>query len=168
MFIEDFERTEHSDEIFGIIGRALVIATRFDSMCKALACAMNLKFPARLKAISDYDFDSLAEIILKKHDTLHKSINGLDFPDDISVILHDARKARNTIAHDLAIGMEGCIDSKIDEEEFLKEVSEYMFDLTHGDLLISMLMQEFNGESPMRPELVPSYKDKIVSWVIEK
>lgn len=168
IFIEDFERTENSDEIFGVIGRALVIATRFDSMCKNLARAIDLKFPALLRGISDNDFDSLVEKVLKKSSTLDASIKNLELPDEISVILHDARKARNAVAHDLAVGLEGCIDTKIDKDSFLREVSEYMFDLAHGDVLISILIHEFNGEEPIRSELIPAYKDEIVRWVTEK
>lgn len=168
IFIEDFERTENSDEIFGVIGRALVIATRFDSMCKTLACAIDLKFPALFGEISDNDFDSLVDKALKKSSTLDKSINNLGLPSDLSVILHDARKARNAIAHDLAVGLEGCVDTKVDEHIFLCEVSEYMFDLAHGDVFISILINQFNGEETILSELMPAYKDKIISWVIEK
>lgn len=168
ILIEDFERTENSDEIFGVIGRALVIATRFDSMCKTLAQAIDLKIPARLRGISDNDFDSLVEKALKQSSTLDKSIKNLGLPDSVSVILHDARKARNSIAHDLAVGLEGCVDTKMDKSGFLNEVSEYMFDLAHGEVLISILMNEFNSEDLIRPELIPSYKEKVLSWVIDK
>ncbi|MCB1706562.1 MAG: hypothetical protein KDI17_16970 [Halioglobus sp.] len=168
IFIEDFERTENSDEIFGIIGRALVIATRFDSMCKTLSQAVELKMPTLLRGISDSDFDSLVEKALKKSSTLDKSIKNIGLPDSVAVILHDARKARNAVAHDLAVGLEGCVDTKIDESGFLTEVSEYLFDLVHGEVLISILIHEFNGEDPIRPEFIPAYKDKIVRWVIEK
>lgn len=168
IFIEDFERTENSDEIFGVIGRALVIATRFDSMCKTLSKALDFKMPTLLQGVSDNDFDSLVEKAMKKSSTLDKSIKNLRLPDNASVILHDARKARNAVAHDLGVGLEGCVDTKIDETVFFNEVSEYMFDLVHGEVLISILIHEFNGEDSIRPELIPAYKDKIVNWVIER
>ena len=168
IFIEDFERTENSDGIFGVIGRALVIATRFDSMCKTLARANDLKLPTLLSGISDNDFDSLVEKALKKSITLDKSISSLGLPDDLSVILHNARKARNAVAHDLSVGLHGCVDTKIDESIFLSEVSKYMFDLAHGEVLISILIHEFSGEEPIRADLIPAYEDKIVTWVIEK
>lgn len=168
IFIENFERTENSDAIFGVIGRALVIATRFDLMCKNLAHAIDLKFPALFRGISDNDFDLLVEKVVKKSSTLDASIKNLKLPEEISLILHDARKARNAVAHDLAMGLEGCIDTKIDEDSFLGEVSKYMIDLAHGDLLTSMLIIEFNGEEPIRSELISTYKDKILRWVTEK
>lgn len=168
IFIENFERTEYSDVIFGVIGRALVIATRFDSMCKTLAQALDFKISVGLQGISDNDFDLLVEKTLKQSSTLDKSIKNLRLPDSVTVILNDARKARNSVAHDLAVGLDGCVDTRINESDFLSEVSEYIFDLVHGDILISTLIHEFNGEDPIRPELIPVYKENILSWVIKK
>lgn len=166
IFSESFERTENSDEIFSILGRALVIATRFDSMCKGLARAIDFK-NSRIE-FSDSDFDSLVKKTLESSSNLSKSIKKLGFSDGFSVILHDARKARNAVAHDLAVGLEGCIDTKIDEEIFLREVWEHVFDLAYGDALISVLIHKFNGENSIRSEVISTYRDKIVSWVIEK
>jgi hypothetical protein len=168
MFIQDFERTENSDILFGVIGRALVIATRFDSMCKSLAQAIDLKPAASLKILSDSDFDLLVEKTLRKHSNLGRSIKHLELPGDLSVILNDARNARNAVAHDLAVGLEGCIDSEIDEGALIRQTSDYVYDLAHGDLLISILIAEFNGEEVMRRELIPAYKEKILKWVIDK
>ncbi|MNW01361.1 hypothetical protein D3C71_1969880 [compost metagenome] len=64
--------------------------------------------------------------------------------------------------------MEGCIDTKVDKQEFLREASDYMFNLAHGDALISILIQAFNHGDAIRSELIPTYKNKIVSWVIEE
>lgn len=168
IFFEDFERTENSDEIFGVMGRALVIATRFDSMCKTLARAIDLKFPALLQRISDSDFESLIEKSKKKYSTLDKSIKKIELSRDLFVILDDARKARNAVVHDLAIGLEGCVDTKLDEVGFLSEVSKCIFDLARGEVLISNLIQVFNGEEPMRSDRILAYRDGVVSWVIEK
>lgn len=99
---------------------------------------------------------------------MDKSITGLYIPAEIAVILTDARLARNAVAHDLTLGMEGCCDIRIDEQSFLGEVSEHIFDLAHGDVLISFLMQIFNGEEPIRAEHIPAYREKILRWVTEK
>ena len=36
-FQTDFERSEFTDEIHGVFGRILILTSRFDSACKALA-----------------------------------------------------------------------------------------------------------------------------------
>ncbi len=33
IFLDDFEVTENTEELHSILGRSLVIATRFDSLC---------------------------------------------------------------------------------------------------------------------------------------
>lgn len=43
-----------------------------------------------------------------------------------------------------------------------------MFELVNGDVLISILMNEFNGENPVRSDLIPAYRDKIVRRAVEK
>ncbi len=168
MFIEDFERTENSDEVFAIVGRALVIATRFDSMCKALARSADLKLHALYEKISDDDFDDFTEQIIKKYSTLDKSINRMRLPDDLSTTLHDARRARNEIAHDLAIGMEGCLDTKLNMQEFLGNLSACIKHLALGDALISVLLRQFNGGESTHPELVNAYVNRISHWVIDR
>lgn len=168
MFIEDFERSENSDEIFAVIGRALVIATRFDSTCKALARATDLKLHAYYGRVSDEDFDALAERILKRYSALNDSINKLCLPDDLSTVLHDARKARNEIAHDLAIGMEGCLDANLNVQEFMKTLSVCVKTLAYGDALASMVLQRFNGDRSVHSEFINTYMNKIVHWVMER
>ena len=49
----DFERTENSDELHGIFGRALIIATRFDSMCVAAADTANSRADLIAKKLLD-------------------------------------------------------------------------------------------------------------------
>lgn len=46
IFIDDFEKTENSDYLHGVLGRSLIIATRFDSMCTTLSQAMDIKLGA--------------------------------------------------------------------------------------------------------------------------
>ena len=43
IFLDDFERTEHSDALHGMLGRALIVATRFDAMCKAAALQVEFR-----------------------------------------------------------------------------------------------------------------------------
>lgn len=169
IFITDFERTENSDEIHSILGRSLIIATRFDSMCEAAAIALELKRGAVSSAImTDDEYDSYAKKISSKFRTLTGSIKAIGLPEDISVILHDARKARNIVAHELSRGLIGCLDSKINENELIRDVSELMMDIAYGDIAISFTISLFNGEPTPRIEFISSYKDKIVKWVVER
>ena len=168
-FIDDFERTENSDDIQSIVGRALIIATRFDSMCEAAAIPIDIKKEAVSKSVmADGEFDAYASKIATKYRTLKTNIESIDLPSDISVILHDARVARNSVAHDLAKGLTGCMDKKIDEDRLTREISELITDIAYGDIAISLTISMFNHEPLPNEKFIASYKDKIVNWVVER
>lgn len=84
------------------------------------------------------------------------------------MVLHDANDARNSVAHDLAKGLVGCLDIKVDEATFIREVFELMFDLAYGDIVISHTICALNGDPPLVGELASSYVDRVIRWVVEK
>lgn len=134
-------------------------------MCEAAAIVLELKSGAVSSAImTDDEYDSYAKKISSKFCELNGNIKAIGLLEDISVILHDARKARNIVAHELSRGLIGCPDSKINENELIRDVSELMMDIAYGDIAISL----FNGEPTPRIESISSYKDKIVKWVVER
>ena len=167
IFIGDFERTTNSDALHAILGRSLIVATRFDAMCKA--AALQVYFRTVVIPITDDENRSmLLTKIAEKHRSLNSSINALELPKDTSVLLYDANAARNAVAHDLTKGLTGCLDIKIDEASFIQEVSELMFDLAYGDVVISHTISMLNGEASPRAEVVSNYVERVIRWVIEK
>ena len=167
-FITDFERTENSDVLHAVLGRALIIATRFDAICKTTAVELKLKRECIYKSImTDEDYENYTCKILKEYSNLAKSIKSIDLPDDISVILRNARIARNSVAHDLTKGFMGCLDNKIDKNELIREVSELVMNIAYGDIAISLTISLLNHEPVPNAEFISSYKDRIVRWVVE-
>ena len=53
IFIEDFELTENTEELHAILGRSLIISTRFDNLCDV--AAKLLKFPIRFASLLSED-----------------------------------------------------------------------------------------------------------------
>jgi len=88
IFINDFERTEYSDLIHGVIGRSLILATRFDSMCVNLALAMDIKFNILVVEEGEENFSDFIDKIISKNRTLNNSIQSFKLPENISQILH--------------------------------------------------------------------------------
>jgi len=166
IFIEDFERTEHSDAFHAVLGRALIIATRFDAMCSALSQSLELKSVLPAIPMSDPAYEELTEKIVSKSATLYQSIESLEVKG-VSVILHDARRARNRIVHELGRGLERNLDTLIDGSQFLRQISEEIMDLAYGDYLISYLISEFNGDPIPNKQSMASYVNKIVNWTVE-
>lgn len=183
IFFEDFERTENSDYLHGVFGRCLVIATRFDSMCVSMSKAIKIKEELIIRSIekcvdkldienktkkirSDEEFNKLIEEMLSKYVSLDKSIQTLNSPKQLSQILHTARKSRNEIAHSLTKGLEGCIDTKIDNTVLIKEVEKLIGNIVDGDILISIIISIFNGEPILNNQSLSEYKKKVIDWVI--
>lgn len=106
--------------------------------------------------------------IADRHRSLNSSIKALELPKDVSVLLYDANAARNSVAHDLAKGLTGCLDLKVDEASLIQEVSELMFDLAYGDVVISRTISMLNGEPWPRPDIVSSHVERVIKWVVEK
>ena len=167
IFIDDFERTENSDALHAILGRALIIATRFDAMCKAAALHVNFRKGA-FPLTNDEDRSMLLTKIAEKYRSLNSSIKALELPKDISVLLYNANAARNAVAHDLTKCLTGCLDTKIDEASLIQEASELMFDLAYGDVVISHTISMLNGETSLSVEVVSNYVERVIRWVVEK
>ena len=167
IFIDDFERTENSDALHAVLGRALIIATRFDAMCKAAALQVEFRKGAPILTNNESRSMLLTQIA-EKYRSLNSSIKTLALPKDVSVLLYDANEARNSVAHDLTKSLTGCLDIKIDETTLIRDVSELMFDLAYGDVVISNTISMLNGEAPPRTEVVSSYVERVIRWVVEK
>lgn len=169
VFMMDFERTENSDALHGIFGRALIIATRFDSMCVAAADTANLRADLIAKKILDEaEYKEFVLKTTKNYRTLNNSILALGLPSDASKILHSARLARNHIAHGLLIGLAGCLDTKIDEKVLTEEISGLIERIANGDIVISTLISLRNNDPLPRAQLVNIYKKEIIEWVVKR
>lgn len=169
MLIEDFERTENSDMLFGVIGRALIIATRFDSTCTSFADAIDYRDYGRMKPfITESELDGLLKKAKKKHHNLGMSTTYLGLSGGFFQTLDEAREARNAVAHDICVGLEGSIDTKFNEDQLLSWISDSVSKLAWGNVVLSRLQAEFNDEEFLREELIPSYVEKVRKWVMEK
>lgn len=163
-FIDDFERTENSDYLHGVIGRCLIIATRFDAMCTTLADAVKYK---ELFLSNDKGFDEFVNRISFKYSNLNNSIQTLPIDESLKVILDNAREARNEIAHSLTKGLTGCIDH-IDENLFLSKVSELICKISKADMIISILTAELNNEPILNQKINENYCSNISRWVFDR
>jgi len=167
IFIDNFERTENSNYLQGVIGRSLIVATRFDSMCTALSMALEIRSRAVCLLNSDEYFNQFVTQVESKYRTLNSSIQSFKLPDQISDILYQAKKARNEVVHSLTKGLEGCIDTKISNDGFIDEVSDLLGKIVDGDIISSVLMSNFNNETVLNNVSLERYKNKIINWVVD-
>ena len=143
-----------------LLRRRLVIATRFDCLCDHASKYLGMKYYFE-KTLPDDQFEAYIDQLFGTFSTLNSNINSLPVGDKFKKTLHKARKARNEIAHSLAIGMTGCLDIKIDEENFKSHLSSLAAKVALGDYLISVIISTLN-EYPLPVYSQEQYQLKFV------
>jgi hypothetical protein len=167
IFLEDFEITENTELNHAILGRCIVAATRFDNLCAHTALYLDLKYLPLSTTSTDQEFKEHVERLFEKLSNLNENIKSLPAGEAEKDILHNARKARNEIAHSLSIGLTGCLDSKLDESLFTSNVSSLIRRVAAGDFLISTILSYLNKQ-PLPQYIENTYKQKLVNWVLGK
>ena len=163
IFIDDFEITENTEELHAILGRSIIIATRFDNLCEHTAKFIDIKQSFANISESD-EFDVYVNKLFDKFTTLNNNIKSLPLGQPEKDILHNARIARNEIAHSLTTGLTGCLDTKIDEPKFKAQISDLISKVAAGDYLISTLLSIVNKD-PLPIYSESNYSQKIIDWV---
>ncbi|NOI30318.1 hypothetical protein [Vibrio coralliilyticus] len=164
IFLDDFEITENTQELHAILGRCMIVATHFDQLCERTSKYLELKNSFAILTDSQV-FQSYTIELTSKFRALSNSIDSLPINNDLKATLHEARKARNEIVHDLAIGLTGCLEKNIDESNFKSQLARLIQDVTAGDYAISMILSLFNHE-PVLQQSSAEYQDKVLKWVL--
>lgn len=167
IFLDDFEITENTQAYHEILGRCLIIATRFDNLCDKSVKFLKIKKNAVVKFFcSEETFNQYVDDLMANFSTLNKNIKSLPIDDDIKSILHDARNARNEIAHSLTVGLTGCLDTKLNENEFVSKIEALISRVALGDYVISTILSILNKDPLLRMDSA-TYQYKIVAWVLD-
>lgn len=166
IYLDDFEITENTEELQAILGRCLIVATRFDHLCDHTSKYLELR--NSFVMVGDRQkFEYYATELVGKFRALYVNIESLPISDDVKSILHAAREARNEIAHSLTIGLTGCLDTKIDEGNFKSHVTQLIQEVAAGDYTISVMLSLLNKE-PLLQQSSEDYQDNVVNWVLGK
>ncbi|WP_041411437.1 hypothetical protein [Shewanella pealeana] len=164
IFLDDFEITENTEELQAILGRCLIVATRFDYLCDHTSKYLELK-NSFVMVVDRQEFEAYATELIGKFRVLYKNIESLPIADAVKDILHAAREARNEIAHSLTIGLTGCLDTKIDESNFKSQVIQLIQEVAAGDYTISVILSLLNKE-PLLQQSSKDYQNNVVNWVL--
>ncbi|WP_143691376.1 hypothetical protein [Wohlfahrtiimonas larvae] len=169
--MNDFERTENSDYIHGVIGRALIIATRFEISCRSYEEIPKVK-AYHMASLLDNDpkkFENLIVQMMKKFQSLNTSITNIKgLNGDLTDILHDARESRNYIAHSLTIGLDRCFDLTMPNNIFIDELKEHINKIIDADILISLLIVGSNKDDIPTLDSIAKYKASTMDWIFDE
>ncbi len=183
-FFNTEERTEYSDELYAVIGRALAVATHYEANCKALVSMLEIKKqPALLKGKQEEVEEKLKKLWKR---TFFKNIQVLtsfpketaenqkddpetarakDFADYLLKILDKAREARNDIAHEITLG----IEDKAEYEEYrgttIEMIQEQVKYIAEADFHIAGFIENFNKTNIATS--LDKYIERIMNWVCE-
>lgn len=164
LLMDDFERTEYSDGIHGVLGRALIYCSRFESICKSAAILKKIKLQRHV-----FDSKTCFEKIWQQFrpQSLGGAINSFLPKGEKYSIFENARIARNEIVHEATLGFDRCLD-QIGEKNISKDIDSLrslISAIAAADFLICYLMSlETHEPVPMYPE---KYKDDVLKWIFE-
>jgi hypothetical protein len=169
IFISSFERVDLNDKIYGIIGRALTISTRFEHNCKIASSIDAAKNQRLISNRVKSEEDIIKTLTRYYRKTLNEHLNALLGADnDIKRIFDEARKARNEIVHEFTKGMTELDTYSMEEVahqlQYLKELVEK---LAFGDLIICFITTQLTNEELPNQKFLLAYRDNVVKWVME-
>lgn len=169
--VNNFERSEFSDEIYAVFGRAVTIATKFDTSCKHLAGMICLNFC--IKSNPNFSNDQLVELIEKtqtKYKNLNEATQSIGFTTSISEILKNARESRNQLIHEATIGAESGFDDMEPARvnQILQDIESMAINIIKGNIIISTLISKLNNE-PLPNHLLSLEHEKLqLKWIVER
>jgi len=172
------ERTECSDEISGVVGRALTLATHYDMNCKSLANVMDLRKNTHL--LNDKEsFNELIERLQKRQlkvsidkftSTITKGLKASNLSDEVIEAFHqtifawldEGREARNEIAHDIAVAL----STHPEDELVIDRIRELVPKIARADFFIANFIENHINKTAVSPSM-EDFVDYAVKWVCE-
>jgi hypothetical protein len=170
--VDDFFVPRPSDlpgaTVFGAFGRALALATRFESECRALHGLVSIKSQASLLESEAALSQFLAEF---KHRNLSSHVAAISKLLNAEVephrTLNSARIARNNIAHESTLGFEHWNDQPAAFNIVLRDLRVWTRQVGEGLQLVSFLAALLTHEPLLEPSLLKGLPAHYERWVFE-
>lgn len=154
--------------VFGALGRALALATRFESECQTLHRLVSIKSkPALLESEADLSH-FLTEF---EHKNLNSHIAAISKLLNAEVephrVLNNARIARNNIAHESTLEFEHWNEWPEDFSSALTDLRGWTQQVGEGLQLVSFLAAVLTNEPLLAPSLLRDLPSRYETWVFE-
>lgn len=163
------ERTHFSDEVYGVLGRALAFATDFEGNCRAFATLIGLK--AEPSVLHDEKhINEFCTFIEKRNLFTHLKTIGdkFQFTEDVNNALNNGREARNYIAHEAGLGLKHILENENRMKNFLDDIKKKIRKIAEANLLILFLSNYVSNAPNPTPEYLQGYVNSVVGWVCEE
>ncbi len=168
---DNFDRSEFSDEVFSIFGRALAVASRFESSCKSLARIQSVRDAVMAEPIMTGNrFAEICEDISIQYRNLNQAIESMKIDGSIKENFDSARIARNDLVHEAAIHAMESFDllERSELNRMLEHVEHLVLKILRGDVLVSTLLSIRNKEQISDYPFSKEYEARYVNWVMKR
>lgn len=155
------ERTEESDAIYAVLGRALAYATEFEENCRSLAHLFDIE-----KSENEFSYEVYK---LVKSGTLHAKIKLLidehGLPDWVEEKVHEARKARNFIAHEAAEDHKRIMSTPQLMKSFETTIMQMTGEIADGNQIVLDVTRMLKEGKRGHGSDVVAYSFAVASWI---
>lgn len=178
------ERTEFSDELYAVIGRALCVATHYEANLRTLMVMLAVKSQRNNLVETDKleetinklwkktlcnNIDRLTSLVRKSFQNKEFDTNTKEarawLANFLSEKLHKAREARNYIAHNMTIGMEDSAEDEKYRQDSLKIIDEQVRYIAEADFHVAGLIEYFNTNNIAPSFSLAEYIERVTKWV---
>lgn len=167
------ERTEFTDDAYGVLGRALAFATEYERNCRSLAGLLGLKIETYSKLLDDDEILGEFCFSIWEKSKLYKNIEAvkdiLNIGEEVISKLHIGRDARNYVAHEAAIGARRILEIDSEQKLLIDDLSKKVRELAEANLIIHVISKLVTKEPHRIPteNYLRTYPDKVVEWACE-
>jgi len=163
-------RTEFSDDMYSMIGRALTVANRFESSCRALALLLGIRKQNSADGFSVTQRGHLESLVgaISRHklfQQIETLVGHFGLPRDAKQLFHSARDDRNFIAHDLTLGIDRLAESEDYVKSMRADLAVRVERLAMVDLVVCLLMILETDATRPTTRFISDYAEKVKRWV---
>lgn len=155
------KRTEESDAVYAVLGRALAYATEFENNCRTLAHLFDIE-----KSENEFSYEIYSLI---KSGALYAKIKLLidehELPDWVDEKIHEARKARNFIAHEAAKDHKIMMSTSQSMKSFETTIMQMIRDISVGNQIVLDVTRMLKEGKRGHGSDVVAYSFAVASWI---
>jgi len=164
--MDDFERTECADKVFAAIGRALTLATRFEASCRGLSAILRVKGPSNNILDSEQSLKQFSAKLYRMD--LGQHIKYLAPSENkLWQLLNRARIARNEIAHEITLGLDGQSGLAESENDRISRLRKLSHVIAEADRALCFALTVITGDYLPNNDILREYPNKATEWVCE-
>lgn len=156
---------------FSVLGRALFTAQHLEMNCRAIALFLHMREQSINHGplvLDDPEFQKAINRLWRKTlgQNVYNLIEGDAFSADAAPIFETAVRARNEIAHSVAMDVSERLDSEINER--IDHILGLVRSIAEADKIASAIIHVLNKDPLPTKYFFESYEDQVTKWVSEE